>query len=170
MIFDFLRLKFWWGHSVSCSSCRRSTSKPCSTLLSFYCPFPKLFMSLSSKQEQDSCLVERRLEGEGPYSSATFISSLAHCFADSKMQGLTMQASLTSTRNEYESTAQHCRVTSSSGQGNNTNYPFHNCRYCSSNPNTKYHVTEQHSLKTPQQMILQFQVLSQTEKNCPKRS
>lgn len=64
-IFDFLRLKILWDHSASYISCRRSTSKPCSTFLSFYCPFPKLFMSLSSKQEQDSCLIERRLEQKG---------------------------------------------------------------------------------------------------------
>lgn len=33
-IFDFLRLKILWDHSASYISCRRSTSKPCSTFLS----------------------------------------------------------------------------------------------------------------------------------------
>lgn len=68
-------LKICWGHSASCISCRRSTSKPCHTFLPLHCPFPKLFMLLSSKHEQDCSLLETRLEGEWPY-SATLTSSL----------------------------------------------------------------------------------------------
>lgn len=59
-----------------------------------------------------------------------------------------------------KSTACHCRLTSNSGQ-NNRSFP---CRQGSSHPDITHHSTRQCGWKTPQQMILQSQLLPPNRK------